>query len=460
MQIITKDFIIDSSTIKLSDAVKIAREFLKEISHNSSINIESAVTITKLGVPFVHVINTTNNQGFAILSADSNYTPILAYNVKGCFSINEKSLNAGIAVWLNTHSQSIDFIHNTKNSYTDSISTINKSLWKALGKKYNLSSSYSVNNLNGSIYFSNPLYITAPDDPAPPPLTTVSSLSTPLPPVGPLCGTNWDQLSPYNAYCPTTGLLGASAPSGSPNNGHWAAGCGPVAMGQIMYYWNTPNNGRYDWSVMKDLLGQGIHYIPMLLADIGSEGGAIYNIGNTGETFMDDTYAPDLFKLFGYSSAVRTTSRLEQITNPINGVAYGALLADEIINHRRPCMITATTGQINLFLGLLYAPELNFHTWVCEGDQQWNILTTYTTTSYRPYSSGAGIKSIVVTPVTSVVDYLYMNWGWGQTASVDNGFYYNSTVNYTQAINGITMNADPNQNNYLDFQTVIYNIHP
>ena len=49
-----------------------------------------------------------------------------------------------------------------------------------------------------------------------------------------------------------------------------------------------------------------------------------------------------------------------------------------------------------------------------------------------------------------------MNWGWG---GVGNGFFYNSQINYTQAVNSYGGSNVPNQPDFLDFQTVVYNIH-
>ena len=260
-------------------------------------------------------------------------------------------------------------------------------------------------------------------------------------------------------------------------------------MGQIMYFWQNPNP-RYDWTKMKDLSGQGIHYIPLLLADIGStqldgigsilsfygfynwSGGTFAQYGagpfsfiqNANETFADDYYAPFVFGKFGFTSASRTDPLTAQMTNPINGVSYGNLLASEIMTYRRPCMITATTGQTNLFLGLLYTPYFNFHTWVCEGDQQWVTTTTQTITYYYYVGTDPALHTNqTVSTSTTYTDYLYMNWGWGTKYSSDNGFFYNSQVNYTQPYSNAYPNGpipDPKKYTpFMDFQTIVYNIH-
>jgi hypothetical protein len=121
-------------------------------------------------------------------------------------------------------------------------------------------------------------------------------------------------------------------------------------------------------------------------------------------------------------------------------------------------MITATTGQNNLGLGLLYWPYADFHTWICEGDQRWNTTITYQTIYYEPMNLGGGIANIVYSNSYTQTDFLYMNWGWG---GHDNGFFYNSNQNYTQPYNSDSgfLQADLANSNFLDFQTVIYNIH-
>ena len=450
----TQNIISDSNTIVLSDAVKIAIVFLQERNHCNSVSIKSATTITKKGAPFLHVVNANNNAGFVLLSADSVYTPILAYNTKGNFSIEKKDLNTGIAVLFNSHSHSLDYIKNNKTKYTDSIAIINKSLLQELGRKYKINTATTSSAIGNNRL--TPYYF-----PAPPPYT-VSSTTTFTDSVGPLCGTAWDQSVGYNNDCPTRGFLGATAPDSWPNFGHWLAGCGPVAMGQIMFYWKYPNHtisGDLDWSKMHDITtGIGAQYISKLLADIGFAGGAIYNIGNTGETFMDDTNEPVVFDLwYGYSLASRTIGRDGQVTNPINGVAYASLLASEIMDHNRPCIITASTGETNLFLGLLYTPYSDAHTWVCEGDQRSTSVITYTTTYYW-FVNGDNSMHINQTTYsnTFVNDYLYMNWGWGGR---DNGFFYNSNINYTQP-NQDLVTSDLSNSNFMDFQTIVYNIHP
>lgn len=52
----------------------------------------------------------------------------------------------------------------------------------------------------------------------------------------PLVSTTWNQNAGWNQYCPAD----ASAPSG--NGGHVPAGCGPIAMAQILYYWGCRVN--------------------------------------------------------------------------------------------------------------------------------------------------------------------------------------------------------------------------
>jgi len=475
MQITSNNIGGGSNVIKLSEATKIAIGFLQEINQTTSISMTSAETVLKNDTPYLHVINT--NKGFVILSADSAYKPILAYNKSGMFSLDSKNLNAGIAVWINAHGRSIAFLRNNKSSYVDSITTMNKSLWAELGFKYKLSNKKAINSLSENS--NSRAGLETMMLPPPPPTVTSTSSTYPQVPVGPLCGTNWDQISPYNEDCPNY------SSGGSDYNGHWLAGSGPTAMGQIMYYWQTPSNGKYNWSVMNTLAGQGLNYIPLLLADIGStklsgvgnvlsfygvinwSGGTFAQYGagpfsiihNGNETFTDDYYAPYVFGNFGFTSASRTESLTAQMTNPVNGVSYGSFLVSEIVDYRRPCMITASTGQNNLGLGLLLWPYADFHTLVCEGEQEFTTATVYTTTTYKSASLGGGVLAVTTSTIYNNTDYLYMNWGWGEHYSSDNGFYYISNVNYTQPyINATT--PDFKNNTFLDFQTIVYNIHP
>jgi hypothetical protein len=68
----------------------------------------------------------------------------------------------------------------------------------------------------------------------------------------------------YNYFCP-------SGYSGDPCD-KCLVGCGPVAMGLIMYKWEWPNIYRnyYDWDIMDGILKDGDNlYIPRLLRDCG-----------------------------------------------------------------------------------------------------------------------------------------------------------------------------------------------
>lgn len=101
-----------------------------------------------------------------------------------------------------------------------------------------------------------------------------------------LLSTEWDQGDPYNRQIP-------SPPEGDNcTDPRCAAGCGPVAAGQVMRYWSWPHykdddySHPYDWRNMPDVLTSSspqvqIDAVARLLHEIGIEAGADYCGGDT-----------------------------------------------------------------------------------------------------------------------------------------------------------------------------------
>jgi hypothetical protein len=448
LQTTTKDLATDSTKISLSEASRIAAWFLEDKHRDKTISIRSAETITKDGIPYLHVINAKDNNGFVILSASRNYAPVLGYSDKGYFDLTH--LNPGVFLWLGKHATNMNYARHNSSPYLDSVQTLNGLAWSALefslthpaGNSSSSPVAAAVGNLprSGKIVENVPVGYTPP----PPKRVTTGTQTVIINQVGPLCQSQWGQDCGFNALCP-----------GDPNGpcGHDLTGCVPTAMAQIMRFWKVPysyNGYVYNWNAM----GQGASTdVARLMADIGQSTApkdlgllpgqfASYGSGSTG---ADDTYCPPVFNAFGYSSASRTETISDQIlTGAKNGVSYASLLMNEITANQRPCMIGGNSDE-NSFLGI-YWPAGSAHEWVCDGYFLSRTYIYFTETVYGPTPN--------TPPVTynsysqSDINYLHLNWGWD---GGDNGWFDCST-NYTQ--------ADPSQANYQYFQTIIYNIHP
>jgi len=450
MQTITSDLRTSATTVPLSLASELAQKFLQSKNPNRTVSIKSAETVIKNGVPYIHIINANDNAGFAMIAADSLYKPILAYDSTGNFDKNK--LNAGLVLWFNKHGRNLDDIRNHKNPSIDSITSNNKKIWLAMGQKFKMGNSQMAANknikVNGNATKPNFYYY--------PEQIIGSGTDIWYNTVGPLCATTWGQVYPYNQYCP----------SGSYSGGHMPAGCVPVAMAQVMYYWQYPS--AYGWGSMVTQINSnpatspsnnpsGFTESARLIHDIGTTTGPVFinaltNFATSEFVYYqddgssaEDAYCPYVFGNFGYGSASRTETISDQIfSGAKNGVDYAWLLKDEASSHR-PSVLTGHTGM-NTILGLIYWPYLEGHTWVCDGvneiiAQSYNIIEYYDHYGNPSYTEVQYIEN-----PRSVLGYVHINWGWSGT----NNGWYDYFTNYATSSGG----------DFQYFQTVIYDIHP
>lgn len=408
----------------------------------NTITIKSGETITKNGIPYLHIFNTDQNHGYVILAADSIYSPVLAYDSTGNFSIQH--LNGGLVQWINKHGKELDYLRKTKTPHTDSIIKLNKIKWKGFDKKNDATQKYT----------------TTSAEPYPSLITSYSM--TPISLVGPLCLTQWDQIDPWNQYCP----------SGNFSGGHTPSGCVPTAMAQIMYFWQYPQ--WYDYTSMVKFIDPsdpstwpsnnpgGFTESARLVHDIGTTPGDLFMTGFcTGQfacysdngTGANEAFVPYVFGQFGYSSVSRTETVSDQIHDGAqNGTAYGGFLSDYISQNQTPCIVSGFTGQ-NTILGLIYWPYLNGHSWVCDGSQKYLVEVTYTYTYYTQTSWGWLPNTMVTSGGSYTANYVHMNWGYGNfLGGNNNDGWYDCSINYSQPSSSTL--------DFGYFQTVIYNIHP
>jgi Peptidase C10 family/Spi protease inhibitor len=443
----------DNTGVTLGSAQKLAILFLSSKNPNIDVKIKNALTIEKNGIPYFHVINT--NAGFAILSSDSLYKPIIAFDSVNNFSLEAKDINVGIALWMNKHAHQLETVRKTGNPIIDSIGNENRMLWRAVGnslvngsKQQNLSTT-STNGHAGVQMLPPTLISSVP--------INYSTNST----VGPLCSTLFDQTYPWNQDCPID-----PKENGTPYVGIDPAGCVPVAMAQVMYFWHFPTS--YNWtsmakSVNLSIPAQNYYTTPgaftesaRLISNIGTTPGDFWTsvlhslksskfayYSNAG-TSCDMEYCATIFNTFGYSSATTSEGIADQVASgPRDGVPYLGLITNEIQNYRRPCLVGGNNSENNEVL--FYLPSSDGHTWVCDGSN----VTWYYSGTQNTYKSSTG----VITVQTSVSNYytsyfLHMNWGLG---GIDNA-WYDATIDYS--------NVPSLHEDFKYFQLVTSSIHP
>ena len=148
--------------------------------------------MTESGTNALYVFNFEG--GYMIVAADDVAQPILAFGEEGCFDAN--NIPDGLAYYLRHYARQIDYAVTNNMTATPEIAE----QWEQI-RKYGI-----IKGERG----------TRGD-------------------VAPLITTNWDQTSPYNAYCPS----GQGGPGG-----HAYAGCVATAMSMVMKYWNWPDHGQ------------------------------------------------------------------------------------------------------------------------------------------------------------------------------------------------------------------------
>jgi len=361
--------------VELSQVKEIVGNLLFETntkaSSSKSISVNpSKKTIKKInevknekGKISFYVIN-YNEGGFVLLSSDKRTQPILAYSEKGKFDLDENSLPAGLKIWIKNTKKQITDIQNSniKQSKRDNLA------WKQVES--------TLQNIVGN---------------KPPPEEECFDWTNTIT-RGPLLNTTWNQQWGFNDALPYITCEGIDFQV-------WA-GCVPIAMAQVMKYYEYPTN--YNWAAMP--LGGGPTTTANFIVDIHEaidneySGHPYYRCDGTfvgGSLDMSDV----LKNQFNYSTSTRANYNYNTVKSEIS--------------NNRPVILSGDNGTTG-------------HMWVCDGYRQ---------TSYGFADCTGG----------TYYPFYHMNWGWANTSP--NGWYaYN--------------NFDPLNTNYNNNKKMIYNIIP
>ena len=149
-----------------------------------------------------YVFNVPGGNGFVIVAGDDRVKPILAYSTTGSFDVN--NLSDGFSFTLNGFCEEIQHVREHNIEATADI----VAEWESVSK-------------NGVINLGRGNRAV----------------------VGPLLQSTWHQNFPYNSQCPED-------PDG--NGGHVYAGCVATAMGQVMKFWDYPEQGEGSYTYYPD----------------------------------------------------------------------------------------------------------------------------------------------------------------------------------------------------------------
>lgn len=308
-----------------------------------------------------HVINFENNQGYALVSADSRTTPVYAYSSTGNLNIDEAIENCGFDEFMDAATafytkETRDFI----NPPTPIIPTPTNPIQQLPIVEYE-GQMYYVESLNCTVQNSGGILIKA----------------------------TWGQGWPYNYYC---GSNNAASDIGY----HNAAGCGPIAAAQIMSYfkypashdgytlnWNAITSASYFYNIYPQI-SDNAKAVARLIHLVGDEANA--NYGTTTGTYIANM--DDMFRAFGYSC-----------TGPVN---FNSQIVKTSLDNSSPVYFRGQDSNDNA------------HAWVIDSYKQNVINNTYYYT-YEPYNK-------YITTTTLVSMYYHCNWGWDGSA---NGWFLN-----------------------------------
>ena len=300
---------------------------------SSTISISSIDTINEYPNLFFSELHP---QGFVILSNDYRAMPVLGYSFKN--SIDFENLPIQLEKILSSYNQSIEFI---------SINNIQQDV---------------VNELFLERYLYNDII-------------SNSNLRN----IDPLITANWNQGGNWNALCPGNSLVG----------------CVAVAMGQVMKYWEYPNQG-YSYSQYYDPV-HGI--ISVNFEDYD------YNFSE-----MYDDYPTIDSQLLLYHSGAAVHMDYSPWASGASVCWEGPSAQDALDHNFKYNDIVTCEVKINYTddeWNLLIKDQL---------DRGWPII-------YRGYSDDAGHAWNMD---GYQEDYYHCNWGWGGSA---NGYFYFDNLN-------------------------------
>jgi hypothetical protein len=443
-EIDTKQVVLDQVNedvfVDLNKATEVADLFFGKLTGTSVSTRSGGSSVQTLSDsvrPLMYVVNYADG-GFVIMGATQNYYPVLAYSDKGSFEITPEM--SGVSVWLEETKGAIQ----VSDTFNDSIKANMQGLWRSYEiEDTDLSQSMpqtrSGNYSDGELACQNkcmeliaqygstgwmfiPLsYVSqwlgssdVPLDNIVSNLTNDGNYFSSSPEytvfgfrfsydnyqVGPLLTTHWHQGFPFNNFL-----------------GGLSAGCGPIAVAQVMKYYQHPpmvftldNNYSFSWSTIPDDV------------DPNSDQDAFVRVVGA---FIGTNYSSG-----GYTTPGDMEEGLQNLLYNVDRGNYNSQkVISEIFSHR-PVIMLGNDDNLSLF-----PDPLNYlngsHYWVCDGARRCSSIFEYFSL-LQPNGNGTFVPGAY--SKDSPYEFLYhnqlyfhMNWGWGNFEG-ENAWYINNDV--------------------------------
>ena len=418
----------NDTVITEADAGKVATLFndksqSKTRNGASDKKIKKVITLGK-DEPLMYVVNFENNEGYIIVSATKKFAPILAVVEKGNF--NDAYKESGLSYWIDENQGIIQYVNTlpldsamkyrrewaafekeeiSSQAVTTRSETINGLIdrsfaqWVSEGYTYSMVGSGPPDGMsyqqwerfystaqgygNPDYDFASCSFILRKE------VFHFTEILHAIP--------EWHQVAPYNDHIPN----------------YYYVGCGPVAMGAIMYFYQWPLS--FNWSGM----AADDDLVALLMRHIGIKTNTNYNDPNGSGTSYDNIYNA-FINHYNYSATKRQNHHSSEV---VSNIYQG-----------RPVLMTG------------YETDGMGHAWVCNGYKYTNSTVEFVLKTLTPWlpldfenalsESGTGYSG---TPL------LYMSWG--QPGESGNGWYR-------------LEDANPDGNNYKVDRRNIINIKP
>jgi hypothetical protein len=370
--------------VTLDEAVAVAEKYALTAAESSkgarigSVMAETKETVAdEKGKALFHIINFEAG-GFVIVSADTRAMPILAYSTSGNrLDAREAASINGLALWFDSAKKQMKDI----GKGTDEPHAIVQKEWKKY-LKGKPDGGRTTGNTNCEAWYTTGQYMcqnwsyfshNSSNPNVPGPLLSFPDFGS---------GVSWGQDRIANFKAPTA-FTACYSPETASYCGRYPAGCGPVAMAQVLWYYHRNTNATY--SSMPQLsnssnctfTASGEVALADLMRECGNKSSSIYGLYSTCNTLTYPWHIPLGLQNMGLSNGGTYTS-------------YAPSVIKAELYQGNPVILHGTNSD-PMFTGF------NQHIWVCDGFNENN---------YRQYNCD-----------TNSCDewsylQLYMNWGW------------------------------------------------
>ncbi len=386
--------------------------------------IVAKLSNNRVNVP-IYVVNYAEEGGFVLLSGTKTYHPVLAYSDHGHYDADEEK-PGGLKIWEDesfaamkwSESQPIETLKKFQVMWANLESLLKGESSKGKAKKIQT----GVNDFDPGVAWMNQVdawlmagYVVYPITQAE--ITGNSAIDerfrySAQQSIYPLYEEDWENYSavvmkPYNNVQFKDNLISTNWYQYSSFNdscftssGQQAlVGCGPVAIGQVMRYFQYPSS--YNWSNMPN--NYSTPTTAQFLHDVGVTANVSYGVN-------------------------ATSMALNKVIPTLQNYGYVANQGSHSYERTKGCL---ALNRPVILSGILHNQDgtSQGHLWIASGYRQTNTHVSYEVYTINN-STTIGVVDSYDTYFTET-KYLYMNWGWGYQYNawyLDNSLYVSDLV--------------------------------